>query len=410
MMKKTLVAAAIMALGGGIGTASASNVTLYGVVDTGILFQSAGGDLNTSFGNAKLKRENTTQMASGITAGSRWGLKGVEDLGGGNSVGFVLESGFDSDNGEQGLNGRAFGREAQIYISSNDFGTLSLGRVGNLNSGNGTFGLTSELSPFGTSFGSAAANASNVMSGFDRYDNTITYRSPKFAGFNVYAQYSLDTDSNADYDGEGLHGVEGKSTVDRYYAIGATYANGPLNLAAVIDRTDYSRLKWGGEGFGKLDDSIAVTFGGNYAFEAAKVYFGAQYFKDADINSIDGLTQYSDFDEEDYLSAVLIQTKGYGFTVGADIPLAGGTFKIGTSVLDGEINKINGYDISDFGANIDVKRWNTSVGYAYALSKRTALYGVANYSYTSYDAKIATIKAELEPTVFQAGVGIVHKF
>lgn len=44
------------------------------------------------------------------------------------------------------------------------------------------------------------------MSGFDRYDNTVTYATPAFAGFKVYAQYSFDTDTKDDYDGAGLHG------------------------------------------------------------------------------------------------------------------------------------------------------------------------------------------------------------
>lgn len=401
-MKKTLIATAVLALAGGLSSASASEVTLYGLIDTGLLFKSVGKDLNMNTTLEGLKRRNTVSMTSGISAGSRWGLKGSEDLGNGYAVGFVLESGFDSDNGEQGQN-RAFGREAQIYVTSNDYGTLSLGRVGSLNSGDGTFGLTGDLSPFGTSFGSAAANASNVMTGFDRFDNTITYRSPNFSGFNVYAQYSLDTDSTDDYDGHGLHGTEGKSTVDRYYAVGATYNNGPLSLVAVVDRTDYSRIKWTIDDGGKLDDSIAVTFGGSYAFEAAKVYFGAQYFKDADINSIDNCG-FSDLLER----GQLVQAKGYGVTVGADIPLAGGTLKVGTSVLNSEIEKNNGREWPDM--DVDFKRWNTSVGYTYALSKRTSVYGVMSYSYNSVEFDSGISNVEFEPEIYEAGIGIVHKF
>ena len=140
------------------------------------------------------------------------------------------------------LRTRAASRRTTASLAA--FGTVAFGRMGSLASGNGTFGLLGSMSPFGTSWGQYAANASTVMSGFDRYDNTVTYATPAFAGFKVYAQYSFDTDTKDDYDGAGLHGVEGKSSVDRYYAMGLTYANGPLNLAAVLDQTNFSTTKW----------------------------------------------------------------------------------------------------------------------------------------------------------------------
>ncbi len=76
-MKKTLIAAAVMAASG--VAFAASNVTLYGILDTGI-------------GVSKVKHQDTTvQMTTGMDSGSRWGIKGVEDLGNGYSVGFVAE-------------------------------------------------------------------------------------------------------------------------------------------------------------------------------------------------------------------------------------------------------------------------------------------------------------------------------
>lgn len=146
---------------------------------------------------------DTFQMKSGVTAGSRFGLKGTEDLGNGLKIGFVLENGFSSDTGSFTQDNRLFGREAQLNLSG-AFGTVAFGRMGSLASGNGTFGLLGSMSPFGTSWGQYAANASTVMSGFDRYDNTVTYATPAFAGFKVYAQYSFDTDTKDDYDGAGL--------------------------------------------------------------------------------------------------------------------------------------------------------------------------------------------------------------
>lgn len=402
-MKKTL--AAIAVIGAFSGSALATEVQIYGIVDTGVVYQHAD-DYDLNGGAITNVESDSLSMGSGIIAGSRFGFKGTEDLGNGLTVGFVLENGFSSDTGDMTQGGRMFGRESQIFLRSN-LGELSFGRVGNLNSGNGTYGLTGAISPFGTTWGDYSAAPNNVMSGFDRYDNTITYKSPTFAGFNVYLQYSMDTDTQAKNDGTN-HGEENKSSVDRYYALGVTYANGPLNLVAVVDQTNYSSWardaapEWGTE---DLDDSIAVTIGGSYDFDVVKLYAGAQYFDNTDINSIDRLSS------EDYAitSGDRFAATGFAFTLGADVPLGSGVLKVGTSYLDSTFEQVNGWDMdsTDIG-EVDFKRWNTSVGYQYNLSKRTSLYGVVSYSYNETDCKVAAFS--VEPTWIEAAIGLMHKF
>ena len=68
------------------GTGS-STVTLYGIADIGYT-QVTG-----------LKAGTVSQIASGIMEGSRWGLKGSEDLGGGYKTIFTLENRFELDTG-----------------------------------------------------------------------------------------------------------------------------------------------------------------------------------------------------------------------------------------------------------------------------------------------------------------------
>ncbi len=75
-------------------------------------------------------------MKSGGQSGSRFGLKGSEDLGNGMKVGFVLENGFEADAGTMAQGNRLFGRESQVNLSGS-FGEISFGRVGQLTSGNG---------------------------------------------------------------------------------------------------------------------------------------------------------------------------------------------------------------------------------------------------------------------------------
>lgn len=92
-MKKTLTAVAV--LGALSGAAMATEVTLYGVVDTGFTYQhTEGGD-------------DSFAMTSGSYAGPRFGFKGTEDLGDNLTLGFVLEAGFNSDTGAQGRTARS---------------------------------------------------------------------------------------------------------------------------------------------------------------------------------------------------------------------------------------------------------------------------------------------------------------
>ena len=97
-----------------MSAAAASSVSVYGVIDTG-------------FGVSKGKGQAAkVQAISGGNAASRWGLKGQEDLGGGNYVKFVLEQGLKINNGEDKLPG---------FFSTETLFSLSEGVGANLDSG-----------------------------------------------------------------------------------------------------------------------------------------------------------------------------------------------------------------------------------------------------------------------------------
>lgn len=87
MKKLTLVATAVMGLLSASAAMAQSTVTLYGLVDAG--YNHVSGLKNGSFNG----------IASGIMEGSRWGLRGTEDLGGGYKAIFTLESRFEADTG-----------------------------------------------------------------------------------------------------------------------------------------------------------------------------------------------------------------------------------------------------------------------------------------------------------------------
>lgn len=385
-MKKTLAAVAV--LGAFAGTAMAADVTLYGVIDEGLVYS-----------HKKVDGVKTDKLSldSGKLAGARFGLKGTEDLGNGYKVGFILENGYSADDGSLSKYGngqeqnRLFGREASLFIDS-DFGRLTMGRVGQLTSGNGSTGIAGAMHPFGTaSWG--LSQMYTVMVGGDRLDNTVTYATPAFAGVKVYAQASLKNDSNVTYARDDVDTTgaalkdrkadEGKHTADRYYALGATYKNYGLNLALVVDMYDY------GHAWADVDDGYTVTLGGSYDFEVVKAYLGAQYFKD-----IQGTKK--GFGLAESFSKVGGQAKGYGITTGVDVPAFGGTFKVGA--LYGEAENVDNSDLK-------LKNYGANFGYVYPFSKRTSLYTAAGYLKTKVENT-----TDSKTDAYQVTLGLSHKF
>lgn len=355
---------------------------MYGVVDTGLGFTSK----DKGYG----EEINTFDMRSGQNSGARLGLKGEEDLGNGVKVGFVLENGFDTDDGELGNGGRLFGREALLYVGG-DFGELGMGRQGELASGNGRYGIFGgKVSPFSTGWSDIAGHKYVMGAGFDRMDNTITYKTPTFAGFNLLAQYSFDKNVQKDDDAAtGVqHGREGSAEADRQYALGATFAAGDLYLAGIVTQTNKQSVKYNGTSLGEQDDPLTVSLGGNYNFGVAKLYVATQYFKDSGlaVKMIQN-DQAGKFD-------------GFGLSVGADVPAFGGTAKVLVGYMDAEDQNLNPND---------VQRYTFSVGYEYPLSKRTFVYGGAGYYMDSYD-KGSKDGYDDKASVAAVNAGLVHKF
>ena len=379
MFKKSLAAVAV--LGAFAGSAFAANVTMYGVVDTGLGFTSK----DKGYG----EDVNTFDMRSGANSAPRLGLKGEEDLGNGVKVGFVLENGFDTDDGELGNGGRLFGREALLYING-AFGELGMGRQGELASGNGRYGIFGgKVSPFSTGWTDIAGHKYVMGAGFDRMDNTITYKTPTFAGFNVLAQYSFNKDTKNETWGSKR---EGSSAVDRQYALGASFTAGDLYLTGIVTQTNLNSL-----GNKDVEDPLTVSLGGNYNFGVAKLYVAGQYFKDSDL-AVKQIDRYNK--DTNTKGQTGKQFNGFGLTVGADVPAFGGTAKALVGYMDAD-------DQAATDAH-DMQRYAFSVGYEYPLSKRTFVYGGAGYYVDSYD-KVAADRDD-KASVAAVNAGLVHKF
>ena len=374
-MKKSLIAVAV--LGAFASTAMAADVTLYGKIDTGLNYTHVDTDVNGVDATDKVS------MASGMNSGSRWGLKGTEELGNGLKVGFVLESGFNSDDGTMGTSGTIFNRESTLFVQG-DFGKVLAGRMGTLVYGAGSVSKIGMLSAFGTSFNEYVPQVQSTMAFTGgRQDNAIAYESPKFAGVTVRAQYAF-----------GKNGSENESSSDRYYAVSATYENGPVNVFFAVDSVNYQSFDAGATK--DVDDSLTVTLGGNYDFDVARVYFGAQYFDEVLPKAFSGL------DATTYGTAPSEKLTGYGLNASVSAPLVGGVAKFGVSYMDA--SEADSVKTGDF----DLTRWQVAVGYDYALSKRTTVYGVASYGQDKYDVKAN--EDSQKPSYATVKIGLLHNF
>lgn len=375
MFKKTLAAVAV--LGAFAGSAFAANVTMYGIVDTGLGYTS----IDKGYG----EDVNTFDMRAGQNSANRFGVKGEEDLGNGVKVGFSLENGFSSDDGKLFTAGRLFDREALLYVAG-DFGELGMGRQGDLASGNGRYGLFGgKVSPFSTGWSDIAGHKYVMGAGFGRMDNSVTYKTPTFAGFNVLAQYSFKKDSAKD-------GREGSSAVDRQYALGASFTAGDLYLTGIVTQTNLKSL-----GQQDVEDPLTVSLGGNYNFGVAKLYVAGQYFKDSDL-AVKQIDRHDADAKTGYQKGE--QFNGFGLSVGADVPAFGGTAKVLVGYMDAEDQAAENAQ--------DLQRYTFSVGYEYPLSKRTFVYGGAGYYMDSYDKVEAG--HDDKASVAAVNAGLVHKF
>lgn len=222
-MKKTCFALGVLSAISGAAHAQ-SHVTLYGIVDAGLTYVSNEYDDG--------QRGRAVKLSDSNMQGSRWGIAGAEDLGGGLRAVFALEGGFSLADGAHGQGDRLFGRQAYVGLSSATAGTLTLGRqydsvvdyVGPLASG----------SQWATVSGAHIYDNDNLHNTF-RINNAIRYATVNYAGFSASALYGFSNQANTG-GGTGFGN-------NRAWSVGMGYANGPLTLGVgylVLSRPDAS--------------------------------------------------------------------------------------------------------------------------------------------------------------------------
>lgn len=406
-MKKTLAAVAV--LGAFAGTALAADVTLYGKIDGGLNYTHQKVESQTDgAGPVHSASSDDFTFKSGQNSASRFGLKGTEQITDGLTVGFQLENGFSVDDGKMGQGSRLFGREARVYVQT-EFGEIGFGRMGGLDSGSGSYDLIAGSSVFGAGWGEYTGTMDLFFKGVsDRYDNMITYKSPKFAGLTLVAQASLGKDTSDNTE-------EGGHLADRYYAVGLGADYGALKGGLTFSMQDYGGIsgrKDGtgagtqiADGFYNDSDGYTVTAYGAYDFGVTKVSLGAQYFdnvaqvrgsRKGAVNATVGF-EWKDVD---------FGVTGYGVILGAITPIAGGNLYTSLGYADYEAADLEKGSVDD---KADCKVYGVGVGYQYPLSKRTYVYTAASYTHETSNEGTANAK-DLDSDVTEVMMGLVHNF
>lgn len=374
MFKKSFAALAV--LGFCASYANASSVILYGVVDEALVFTHEKFDVTGEEGT----KTNTFGLESGLNAPSRFGLRGVEDLGNGLQVSFVAENSFSADDGSLGM-GRLFGRELSATVSG-DFGRVSLGRMGGVGSSAGSYDL---VYAYGDAFDGGDNNIFGLAAS-SRYDNMVTYQTPDFAGVKATVQYSFNEDSVEET------AREGSSAVNRYSSAALTGDFGALQTVLAYEFQNYKSFGVAGE----HDDGQIVYLGGNYDCGFAKTFVMGQYFKGIKAGQ---LTAISDADAEEVDTAgnkySADGVKGYGLHLGTIVPVAGGDLTVAAYFTD--------FAVEYADQDVDAKSYAFGAKYEYYLSKRTSVYTGAGFAQVKYDD-------EGSDKTTQAYLGLTHRF
>ena len=379
-MKFNKLSAAVLAtMALGTTAQAQSSVTLYGILDGGLRYQSvslANGDAVTNIGGAY-----------GVQSGNRFGLRGSEDLGNGNRATFQLENGFDLGNGTSQQGGRMFGRQAWVGVANNSWGDVRLGRMTNL----ATDWLVNVVDPFGAGFGQLNMGHAFTSGNTLRLDNTLMYRSPTVSGIQAGLGYSFATGlaSNGGTTGYGFE----TSNNTRQITAGLKYAAGPVYAAASYDKA------YAAESSAQNGQSVnSWNLGASYDLKVVKLAAGYGQTRDGAVlgqgSGISGAGAFSNTGTSgELIFAPAIGTNSY--IVGATIPVNPvSRVLLSWTMLTPNTNMKDLYNAQNQTAY--------NIAYAYDFTKRTNMYAL--FGYMDNVGTVDTLKSTV------VGVGLRHQF
>ncbi|WP_224788549.1 porin [Pandoraea terrae] len=337
-MKFSRLAAAALLAAGAAAAHAQSSVTLYGSLDAGVAY------ISNQAGHANWIAEQ------GGAQPDRWGLRGSEDLGGGNKAIFLLENGFSTLTGNTIKAGAMFNRQSWVGLQSDRLGTVTIGHMTPFN--------FDWLGPYSTAYlgqnwymfhpGNIdeLANTSVVQ-----IDNAVRYVTPDFAGLKFAGMFAFGNTTNF--------------AVGRKYSVGANYANGPFKASVVYsnenNRTPNVAVLGGptfqGQPVGTYAASNVQNMGAGLSYVIGPWLLHALYTR-VKLESPGQSDTYQSWDG------------GANFATGAANQI---TFGVANTTLSG-------------------KRWTqVQLGDVYSLSKRTQVYVSGVYQHASGNGAVTAV-------------------
>jgi predicted porin len=337
------------------GTASASDsVAFYGVMDVGMSVDQ-GGVAGTS-----------TRVTSGMATQSRWGFRGVEDLGQGMSAFFVIEGGIHADNGTSTQNNTLFGRTSIVGLR---------GRYGAVSAGLQDTPLFTTLNVVVDPLRNGIVRSNNLMppTGF-RAPNSVLYRSPEIDGFSGDLMYSA---------GE----VAGNNAAGRAFGGSFGYSRGPLAARIAYHRKNNDSATVTG-----TDPARNLLVGANYDVGVARLHVGYEVNKgrnSAPLNN--GAAVFGG-------AAPIASTDSRDLLLGASLPFGASTVVLTYVRMDDRT--LHNQDAQQLGA-----------AYMYAFSKRSDVYASYGVIHNHNGAAYTEGNSE-EPGTGnrQLAMGLRHRF
>ncbi|WP_232221426.1 porin [Burkholderia sp. WSM2232] len=355
------------------GAEAQSSVTLYGVISTSLEY------VSNSRGSHQFALANAGMMPP------RFGLRGVEDLGGGNKALFTLEDGFNVTNGAM-LGGGIFGRQAFVGLSNNRLGTVTFGRQYEEMTNSLWFATAANtFSGYGAHIGD-----NDNMFFTNRFNNAVRYVSPTLSGFTLAGSYAF---SNAT-----------QFSNNNGFSGSLTYMHGPLKVGTAF--TQFNRRT--NAAVPNLTSGAVDSTGWGFSSPFVMSPRGAG----TDQQRILGVGGTYDFG---YFSLIADYTNVlYNYSDASGLRLQnfeGSIYKFLTPAFEMGLQYV--YTVGDYSGGRAVHYNQIDLASHYLLSKRTELFLIGIYQRAAgpnayaqiYTASPSTGKSQ---TLIEAG--IMHKF
>lgn len=316
----------------------ASSVQMYGLIG-----------MYVDHARTSSAAQGTVQEGGGGLTTSYWGVRGQEDIGGGNKVVFKLESFFRPNTGQMGRNTTdgLFSRNAYVGLSNKSYGTVKFGLQTNE-----TYVNQILLNPFGSSVVFSPLIVQSYVAGYNGtelgdtvWDNAIGYFSPSIGGFSGAVQYSVS----------GMTGHQGRDNLGLHL----DYHAGPLQIALSAQRVRAAATT-------PAASQYLYLAGATYAASFAKLYAAMQT-----------------------TNTTTTEVGSHTYELGVSVPVTAVSAVLAEWVFTKQSAPRSQH----------TTRSTASIGYDYDLSKRTDVYAVYSYD-----------KLSSHPSGSTYGVGIRHLF